>query len=81
MMNIFSKLFSIYGFSTVYFSIGSIIFYLISITEPSNYIDEIFHVNQCLKYCEGNFYEVYHYFLNFILFELMCYIFKAYYRG
>lgn len=59
MMNPFTTKFDtfliFYSIPAIYCALGCFIFYIISITEPSPYIDEIFHVGQCQQYCRGEF--------------------------
>lgn len=42
---------------TIYVGVTSWLFRLININQTSPYMDEIFHIRQAKKYCEGNFSE------------------------
>lgn len=50
--------FTFYVILSLYTAVGSVVLYLINVTESSPYIDEIFHVNQCREYCKGSFEKV-----------------------
>ena len=50
------------GFQLVTFSLflaaSAFVFGLVQRTRPQPYMDEIFHVPQAIKYCQGKFLEV-----------------------
>lgn len=52
-------------------------FYHINRVQPTYYIDEMFHIPQTMKYCNGKFFEVYkqfyyfYCFYNYLLLELL----------